>query len=212
MTPILDRLHVVVAVKGNGDGKRRLAGVLTPDERQHLVVTMLEDVLAAVAATAGIGQVSVLTRETAIVPHDFRAIDDPGFGLNPAIVHAANLLTLAGRRAMLVLPADLPFVSPADIRALMDAATERSVVIAPDVSGTGTNALLLSPPNALRPRFGARSCGAHVESARAAGIDTHVLNRPGLARDIDEPADLHMLVRDGGSRYAFLTHALRKAS
>lgn len=212
MTRTSDRLHVVVAVKGNGDGKRRLASVLAPDERQHLIATMLEDVLAAVTATVGVGQISVLTRETAIVPRDYAPIGDRGFGLNPAIVHAAKLLTLAGRRAMLVLPADLPFVSPADIRALMDAATESSVVIAPDTSGTGTNALLLSPPNVLRPRFGAQSCDAHVESARAARIDTHVLNRPGLARDIDESADLDMLIRDGGTRYAFLARALRRAS
>jgi 2-phospho-L-lactate guanylyltransferase len=205
-------LHVVVAVKGLTQGKGRLAGVLAPDQRRRLIVTMLEDVLATLKATSGIAEVSVLTPDATVVPGGQARIDDAGLGLNAAVAHAAQVLALAGVQRMLVLHADLPFATPDDIQALIEAGTGGVAAIAPDATGAGTNALLLSPPGLLQPRFGPRSFAAHLEAARDAGASMRIVRRAGLAHDIDEPADLEALVDRGGARYEFLAHASRRAS
>ena len=205
-------LHVVVAVKGLMHGKRRLSGVLATDERHRLIATMLEDVLASLKATPGITEISVLTRDASVVPPGYARIDDASFGLNAAISHAAQLLAQAGTREMLVLPADVPLATPDDIRALIDAGRCSATAIAPDAADSGTNALLMAPPTLLQPRFGVRSFAAHLAAAQAAGASMQVVRRPGLAHDIDEPADLDALFGNGGSRYGFLAHALRRVS
>jgi 2-phospho-L-lactate/phosphoenolpyruvate guanylyltransferase len=205
-------VHVVVAVKGLERGKHRLAGVLTQAERQQLITTMLHDVLDAVRATAGIANVSVLSKDRSLLPEGVEHLDDPGLGLNPAIARAAHLLASAGARSMLLLPADLPFVTPDDLGALLTAAGNHDAVIAPDAQRSGTNALLLSPPQRISPLFGLQSFAAHVAASRDVGLSAHVVDRPGLAHDIDVPADLLALVDKAGGRYNFLAAALRQAS
>jgi 2-phospho-L-lactate guanylyltransferase len=64
------------------------------------------------------------------------------------------------------------------------------VVIVPDRHGTGTNALVLSPPDAIEPSFGPGSLERHVAAAEAAGIPHRVEEIPGLALDVDTPGDL----------------------
>src|SRR5207302_7322924 len=65
-----------------------------------------------------------------------------------------------------------------------------SMLIVPDRHGTGTNALLLTPPDALAPSFGPGSCERHARQARAAGVAAEVVEVPSLATDIDTPEDL----------------------
>jgi len=43
---------------------------------------------------------------------------------------------------------------------------------------------------------GQPSARRHAERARAAGMEPVIVSRPGLARDIDTPADLAALVSD----------------
>lgn len=217
-------VHVVIAVKGLERGKDRLAHVLTVAERHRLIMTMLDDVLETLGATAGLGSISVLTRDRALLPAGVHHIDDQGFGLNAAVAHAARSLAESGARAMLVLPADLPFVTSPDIDALLAAAKHHDAVIAPDAQRSGTNALLLSPPELIQPSFGVHSFTTHVESIRSAQAfarlhssppstsSLQIVDRPGLACDIDAPADLPALLGKPGGRYQFLDAALRKAS
>jgi 2-phospho-L-lactate guanylyltransferase len=204
-------LHVVVAVKGLERGKHRLAGVLAPEDRQRLIVTMLDDVLSALRAVIESRHISVLTRDVSLVPEGVGHIDDRGFGLNAAISHAAHVVTRAGGRSMLVLPADLPFATSADMDAILRAAKQHAAVIVPDAQRTGTNALLLSPPALVQPHFGPGSFATHVAILKEAGVVPHVLDRAGLAHDVDVPADLESLMHRQ-PRYGFLAAALRKVS
>jgi 2-phospho-L-lactate guanylyltransferase len=71
------------------------------------------------------------------------------------------------------------------------------VAIAPDRRGTGTNGLALHPPNAIPFRFGADSFAAHQEAAHAADLSVAVVQRRGLAFDLDTPDDLHEWLRSG---------------
>ncbi|NUQ37724.1 MAG: 2-phospho-L-lactate guanylyltransferase, partial [Caldilineales bacterium] len=66
----------------------------------------------------------------------------------------------------------------------------RALVIAPDAAETGTNALLLRPPDLLRPRFGPDSFPRHLALAAAAGVEAVIYRSPTLAHDVDLPVDL----------------------
>jgi 2-phospho-L-lactate guanylyltransferase len=94
---------------------------------------------------------------------------------------------LSAQRALLV-PGDTPALDTADLDALL--ARAEPVVIVPDRHGTGTNALLLTPPGAIAPAFGPGSCERHQAAAEAAGVDHAVLRLPSLALDVDTPEDL----------------------
>ena len=98
---------------------------------------------------------------------------------------------------LLLVMADLPYLAAADIAALIEAGRTSPVVIGEAKDG-GTNALLLRPPTVLKFSFSRehRSSQTHAEQARAAGIEPVILRRPGLAQDIDTPADLASLASD----------------
>ena len=66
-------------------------------------------------------------------------------------------------------------------------------MIVPDRHGTGTNGLLLAPPDAIAPSFGPGSCERHRALARAAGVACRVERVPSLLLDIDTGADLDVL-------------------
>jgi 2-phospho-L-lactate guanylyltransferase len=107
---------------------------------------------------------------------------------------------------VLTLPADVPMVTAAEIRRVMDVEGE-GVTVVPSSDGDGTNALLLAPPDALVPSFGAGSFVRHVDGARACGIRCRILHLPGLGTDIDLPRDLTSLMREkrNDPRYNFLS-------
>jgi 2-phospho-L-lactate guanylyltransferase len=206
-------VHALVAVKGFERGKYRLAGVLTEAERHLLIQIMLDDVLDALRATPGIASINVLSSDVTVLPNDVERIVDPGTGLNAAIAHAARVLSNDGAHSMLYLPADLPLITVDDINALLVAAKDHDAVIAPDARHSGTNALLLTPPQLIEPQFGEQSFTAHVQAIRCSGSKAlQIVERPGLAHDIDMPADLHAL--SGGFRkcYEFVDAVLRKVS
>ena len=206
-------VHAVVAVKGLERGKYRLAGALTEGQRRLLIETMLNDVLDALRATPGIASINVLSSDTAVLPKDVEQIVDPGDGLNAAVTYAAQVLSNDGAASMLLLPADLPFVTADDIGALLEAANDHDAVIAPDVRHAGTNALLLSPPLLIEPRFGDQSFTAHVQAIRCSpATRLKIVERRGLAYDIDVPADLVALSGAWREGYRFIDAAPRKAS
>jgi 2-phospho-L-lactate guanylyltransferase len=98
-------------------------------------------------------------------------------------------------RALLV-PGDCPLLAPDDLDALLThPAAERSVLIVPDRHGTGTNALLLAPPDVLGPSFGPDSRRRHLADAGAAGVPAEVVELDSLALDVDTPEDLEELRR-----------------
>ena len=83
-------------------------------------------------------------------------------------------------------------------------ARDSAVVIVPDRHGAGTNALLLSPPDAIEPSFGPGSFARHAARAREAGVSTRVAALPSLGLDVDTPDDLAALrsalaTRPGGA-------------
>ena len=176
-------LTAVVPMKSTEFAKSRLAPVLDAAGRRTLAQQMLDHVLGVLRG-AGLA-VRV-------------AGDNQGKGdLNADVTEAARLVERDGADHLLLVMADLPYLASDDIAALIEAGRDNAVVIAEAKDG-GTNAMLLKPPTILEFAFATHRPSAtfHAESARRAGIEPVILRRPGLARDIDTPADLAALVAD----------------
>jgi 2-phospho-L-lactate guanylyltransferase len=209
--------YAIVPVKTLGEAKSRLTSALSDAMRRRLVLTMLEDVLDALSSASGVDRILVVTpdpdigdlarREGAVVLREQRS-----GGLNAALSLGVAHALREGATRTLFIPADLPFASAEEISEIM-AESHRSgpfsATIVADREGEGTNALLLTPPDALAPNFGPGSFERHCDQARTRAIMPRVLRLQGLGLDIDEPADLaHLIERSRDRpRYAFLREA-----
>ena len=111
----------------------------------------------------------------------------PGEGLNASLDRATAIAIEEGARGVLVLSADCPAATRADVKAI---AIGGGVVMAPDRYGTGTNALWRSPPGAITTSFGGNSRRSHTALAHVHHVPFAVLPLPRLAMDVDRPADL----------------------
>ena len=124
------------------------------------------------------------------------AIEDREQGHNVAAAIGVRAARALGAQRALLVPGDCPALDPPEVDGLLARAVRPpSALIVPDRHGTGTNALLLTPPDALAPSFGPGSCQRHLGNARAQGIDSHVVELPSLALDVDTPDDLAVLAR-----------------
>ncbi|HYG84975.1 MAG TPA: 2-phospho-L-lactate guanylyltransferase [Azospirillum sp.] len=211
-----DPLWALVPVRSLEDGKRRLSPFLAPEERAALVRSMLEDGLDALHRCAAVDTVAVVTGDAAAaeVAAEYGAVllpEAPEAGLNRSLEGArAWLLSSYPRAHVLMLPADLPGVTPAELETTVLAA-DADVVLARSTDG-GTNAMFLRPIASLPFGFGLDSCQRHREAAVTAGRSVQVVDSPGLALDIDHPADLAAYLKRGGSsRTLGLLHRLRIA-
>jgi 2-phospho-L-lactate/phosphoenolpyruvate guanylyltransferase len=194
----------LVPVKAGGTGKQRLAHSLTQVQRAELIRLMLGEVLSALTATPAIDEVLVLSHERGDVPSSIEVVGDPGCGLNGSLQGMLPSLAARGATQLTILFADLPLASAADVTALLGAAGDDIVALAPDHAGTGTNALTLPLPTSFQLKFGPGSFVAHLEEAARVGLTVATVRRAGLACDIDEPADLEALRKRCDPRYAFL--------
>jgi 2-phospho-L-lactate guanylyltransferase len=89
-------------------------------------------------------------------------------------------------------------VHPDDIDVVVGAApAERAALLVPSHEGTGTNAMLLRPPQALAPCLGPESLARHVAQARERGVRSERLELPRVGLDIDRPRDLAILMGTG---------------
>lgn len=203
-------LCAIVPVKPLDTAKSRLASVLAPTQRRRLVLTMLQDVLGALARVPAVGQTFVVTADAEVahvaVSSGVRTItESEALGLNAGVEAGLAVAARMGFARALVLPADLPLLSAEDVARLTaetDASGRPQVALAPAADGDGTNALLVSPPDALVPRFGPGSFLAHLGQALARRLDLRVQHLTSLAVDIDTPADLVHLEKL--ARYSFL--------
>ncbi len=205
-------LWAVVPVKERDRAKERLGPLLVPKLRQALALAMLEDVLAAVAAVADLAGILVVTIDPAagrMARHyGARLVEDGARDGHTGAVAAAARLLMAERRAgMLALPGDIPLVTAGEISRLVAAHRPApSFTIVPSHDEGGSNAVLLSPPDAVPLRFGVDSFFPHLRAAEAQGIRPTVLRLPGIALDIDNPEDLAAFARQPSATHtrAFL--------
>jgi 2-phospho-L-lactate guanylyltransferase len=194
------KVWAAVPVKEFTGAKQRLAAMLTPAQRESLAATMLEDVLAALAGAhrlAGILVNTVEPRAAALAQrYGARVVTDGARdGHTGAVLGMARALAAEGR-AMLTLPGDIPRVTSAEVDTVVSSCLRApSFTIVPAHDELGSNAVLCAPPGAVPLRFGDDSYFPHLAAARRCGIEPTIVRLPGIALDIDHPADLRMFLR-----------------
>ena len=183
----------LIAIKQRVHCKTRLAQALAPRARLQLVRSMLAAVLSAAGGAQTVRHIIVLSPERDSVPAEIPVLADSGESLNGALTQAHRVLREFGCREVVMLPADLPTITAAEIDALVRAGRRGGFAIAPDAAGVGTNALCLVSAHPFRFRFGSDSQRLHLEEAERTGLSSQVVRLPGLEFDVDSPADLARL-------------------
>ena len=195
--PAQPRVVAIVPIGALENAKSRLGGSLDAEERRDLVDTMIYRTVRAALATPGIAETLVVSPDReALAQADrlgARTMRQRGQGLNAGIREARDDAIAGGADAVMILPIDLPLVSPAALAQLvapLGVVGERPlVVLAPDRHHRGTNGLLLAPPDAIEPSFGGDSRAAHEACAQDSGARYVELDGP-LSLDLDTPDDL----------------------
>jgi 2-phospho-L-lactate guanylyltransferase len=185
----------ILPLKTLDEAKQRLSEELDSATRRTLVEAMFSDALIALRRAGAIDQTLVVTADHAAqriaAGYGADVLDGPDAGHNDAARRGiARARQLGADRALLV-PGDCPLLDPEELNALVRRRAPRpSVLVVPDRHGTGTNALLITPPDVFEPSFGEDSHDRHLAQARAGDVTAETVEVPSLALDVDIPADL----------------------
>ncbi len=194
-------IWALVPFKGSAGAKQRLREHLSESERQQLVLAMLRDVLATLAAHPGLGGVLLVSGspEAPAIAAEFGAEvfrESATTNLPGAVVEASEYLSREhGADGTLFVPGDVPLITAADLDQVLDGHID--VTLVPDGNDVGTNCAVSSPPNAFEYVFDGKSFKPHSTNARAAGIEPRIVRTPGFALDIDTVDELTALVEAG---------------
>jgi 2-phospho-L-lactate/phosphoenolpyruvate guanylyltransferase len=205
------RTAAILPVKSFTQAKQRLRYDLAAHDRRALVEAMFADALVALGRVHSLERIVVVsgdrTAQRIAGGYGATVVEDDERGHNTAAVRGIETLLEAGIERALLVPGDCPLLSPDDLNTLLThPAGERSVLIVPDRHGTGTNALLLTPPDALRPSFGPDSRRRHLADASEAGVAAEVVELDSLALDVDTPEDMEALRRQLASIHGGAAH------
>jgi 2-phospho-L-lactate/phosphoenolpyruvate guanylyltransferase len=194
------RTAAILPVKRFGRAKQRLGADVTAELRVALARAMVADVLDALGRTPSIEMVIVVSGEETLAQSEsgrgaILIPDDLESGQSAAVTRGVHRAIVEGVERVLCVPGDCPGIDPTDLEQLLEGAPRqaREVVVIPDRHGTGTNGLLLTPPDVIEPSFGEDSCARHLALARAAGIPARIARPASLLLDIDTRADLDAL-------------------
>jgi 2-phospho-L-lactate guanylyltransferase len=198
---------ILVPVKDLKNAKQRLAPVLEQAARTELAQAMLQDVLDVLTAWEGRPEVALVTRDPFALAmasrYDLQVIADPANnGETDAIATATHICEARGIASTLVIPADIPLITVAEIRQVWESAPREGSVLVPAGDGRGTNAALRSPAGLFPLKFGNDSFKPHLAAAQATGKPCVVLPLPGIGVDVDNPADLKQLLELPGETRA----------
>jgi 2-phospho-L-lactate/phosphoenolpyruvate guanylyltransferase len=194
----------IIPVKRFGDAKQRLLDALDRPQRAALIKAMITDVLAATDRSELVERVIVVSGEgraerlalrhaqrTTTPLEVLRDPDERGHS-EAATLGIIRALSLGAECAAL-LPGDCPLLDDGELDAALGRMSRGRVTVVPDRHGTGTNALLLAPADAIGPAFGPGSAERHSERARLAGHELAVERLESLGLDLDTPEDLRAL-------------------
>ena len=190
---------ILVPIKNTASAKQRLASVLDRPSRTQLAQAMLNDVLTALHRWSDRPTVGIVTSDPYATrlaeEYKFEVIPDPGNpGETGAIEMATRICVERGEQSTLVIPADIPLIEPWELEEIFKRAPSEGSLLVPAADGRGTNAALRRPANLFPLRFGNDSFKPHHAAAQATGKSCVVINLPGIAVDVDNPADLQHLI------------------
>lgn len=187
-------IFAILPVKNPRNAKQRLTGFLSIEDRQVLAQMLFRQTLATLRQAEGIDHVVVATSDPDFADHA-RASGVLVFEEEQQISHSVSA-DAACSRAMelgastaLLVPIDVPTVTPEDFTQLA-ASARPGLIVVPSSDGAGTNALVRTPPDCIESRFGPGSFRKHMDQAIAKGLHAEALRLPGLMFDIDTPEDV----------------------
>jgi 2-phospho-L-lactate guanylyltransferase len=203
-------LWAIIPVKPLRYSKSRLSHILSMDERAQLTSDILERTISAVDQVPVITKTMVISRDTAALKvarkfgvSTYRETEKQD--LNTALIRAAHIAAAQKAEGVLILPADLPLVTSADIEELIEAVglanpngsngysfLKRVMVICTDRNQDGTNALLVSPPTAFTYQYGPNSFERHLNEAEKLGMTIRTVTVPNIEFDLDTEEDWHI--------------------
>jgi 2-phospho-L-lactate guanylyltransferase len=201
MEPAASRENVkttaIIPVKRLDAALRRLEPVLAAAERERLAEALFLDLLSKLPRSRYIDESLIVTADPSVIRqarwlgHSVLEQEDD-LGHSEAAMAGVAAMVEQGVERVAMLPADCPLLEIDELDAHLGR-TPQAALIVPDRHGTGTNALVLSPPDAFDPAFGPDSCSRHIGRARAAGIGFALERIESLATDLDTPEDMQEL-------------------
>src|SRR3954447_18428746 len=194
------RTLAIVPIKSFDVAKQRLADSLAVGSRRSLVQAMFSDVLGALRRAQGVDRIAVVTADVAagsIATGDRMVVLHDGASAGQSAATEIGIRYAVDQRfeRVLLVPGDTPLLNPPDLDEMLARCEGDGigVAIVPDRHGTGTNGLLIAPPDAFRPSFAEGSLERHVARARERGLVHRVETLRSLEHDVDTPADLAAL-------------------
>ena len=200
---------LLIPVKDPSKAKTRLAELLSEDKRRRLAWAMFEDVARAVVAATRPDRVILVS---SFVPAVDMArdlgwevlIEENQISESHSVDWASRILSEQGFDRVMRLPADLPLVKGQDIDDLMSIKLELpGAILVPSREGSGTNAIIRTPPTVFPSRFGPNSLALHKQEAALVGVECRIVNNSRIALDIDEPSDVERLLEEGAGTRSF---------
>jgi len=191
---------LLIPLKDPTNAKSRLADLLSAEERRRLAWAMFEDVIRAVAGARKPDRVALVSSftpaiERARILNWEVLIEESQVSESASVDWASRILSEQGFDTVMRLPADLPLVRASDIDELLSGKLDSpGAVLVPSREGTGTNAIIRTPPALFPSRFGPNSLALHKEEAARVGFECRVVNNERIALDIDEPSDVERLL------------------
>ena len=190
---------VLLPVKEFGKAKQRMSRGLDEQARTGLARAMLMDVLTALRRARAPERVIVFTASdealTMAKALGFQTIIEKSIGGHSAAInHLIDEFSASSSR-ILAIAGDLPKLLPSEIDFALNAASE-PVTLLPSRDWTGTNGVVFLPPARIAMEYGEGSFRRHLSKASAAGLQSDVIDLPGIAFDIDTPEDLQAFMED----------------
>ncbi len=191
------KYYALVPVKSLSLAKSRLAPYLSLEQREVLVLDMLEHVLHVLHSCSTIEQVAVVSADPQVLQRarewEARPMREERAGHNPALTAAAQRLRAEGASALLTISADLPLLTTYDVESMIALSRRFEVTLAPSREGTGTSAMLMRPPLAVPYRFGPNSRERHLRAAAQRRLSATLYESYDMAFDIDTIEDVREL-------------------
>ncbi len=194
-----NNLHTtaIVPVKGLSAANLRLNGTLSEGERTSLAEALFLDLIVKLPRSRCIDDVLVVTTDPSVARHTRWfghkvLVQERDEGHAEAAAAGARAAMADGAQRVAMLPVDCPTLDTDELDAHLGR-SPRTALIVPDRHGTGTNALMLNPPDLFLPAFGPDSCARHVSRARATGQSFALEQVESLAIDLDTPEDMSLL-------------------
>ncbi len=199
---------LLIPVKDPERAKTRLAALLSADERRALAWAMFEDVSRA-ASDAHADTVALVSSYEPAIESARRLgwealIEEAQSSESASVDWASRRLAEMGFDAVMRLPADVPLVGAEDIDALLRVdLPQPAALMVPSREGTGTNAIIRTPPGLFPSRFGPDSLALHKGEAVRVGVECLIVENARIALDIDEPADIRALIESESETETF---------